>query len=174
MDQPTEKSQPGSPGGHPDYVGQSAGRNGLTRPHTAFEKQESGGEAGRYSGNWETVAGVVSSCPTGGAQNGGHDRNQCHQKCASFYESSKHRFLREYCFASDATEGQSSFAGSTGHPEATDHTNEVLALANDSDPGVKLAARKALINLASEDNLPALFPLLLSASNPEEISATQA
>ncbi len=61
-----------------------------------------------------------------------------------------------------------------GTRKASDKTNEVLALANDPDADVKLAARNALKNLATQDNLPALFPLLLSAGKPAEIAATQA
>jgi HEAT repeat protein len=61
-----------------------------------------------------------------------------------------------------------------GARKAAAHSDQVLALASVQDPVVKLAALNALGNIASQNHLPLLYPLLLSANTEDEESSAQA
>ncbi|MDB5261845.1 MAG: hypothetical protein JWQ14_1126 [Adhaeribacter sp.] len=60
-----------------------------------------------------------------------------------------------------------------GARKATPFASVVLTETKSKDPAVELAALQALKNMATQEQLPALYPLLLSANTPEEIAAVQ-
>ena len=60
-----------------------------------------------------------------------------------------------------------------GTRKATSQSEKVLALAREQDPVVRMAALRALQNIAGEDNLPSLYPLLVAAHSEEEVASAQ-
>ncbi|MGV3502851.1 MAG: DUF1080 domain-containing protein [Adhaeribacter sp.] len=60
-----------------------------------------------------------------------------------------------------------------GARQAAPHFQVVLNQTKDKDAKVRLAAYQALENLTDQEHLPTLYPLLLAASTPEEVSALQ-
>lgn len=60
-----------------------------------------------------------------------------------------------------------------GARKATPQINLVLAQAKSSNPEVELAALNALKNMATQEQLSSLYPLLASADKPEEITLMQ-
>lgn len=60
-----------------------------------------------------------------------------------------------------------------GARKASAESDKVLALANAQDPVVRLAALKALENMATQKNLSSLYPLLLAVNNEEELVSIQ-
>ena len=61
-----------------------------------------------------------------------------------------------------------------GARKASQQSSKVLALADAEDSLVRNASLHALGNMATQENLPALYPLLMSASTEEEIASIQA
>jgi HEAT repeat protein len=57
---------------------------------------------------------------------------------------------------------------------ATNYAEPVFALLNNEHPQVRLAAIHALQHVSTEENLPSLYTLLVSAKNDEEVALTQA
>ncbi|MDQ4139599.1 MAG: HEAT repeat domain-containing protein, partial [Bacteroidota bacterium] len=60
-----------------------------------------------------------------------------------------------------------------GSRKATEQMNVVLDLAKSKNPEVELAALTALKDMATQENLTSLYPLLLAADRPEEVTVMQ-
>jgi HEAT repeat protein len=60
-----------------------------------------------------------------------------------------------------------------GTRQAADHFQVVLAQTTDKDAAVKLAAFRALEKMSDQEHLPVLYPLLMGATTPEEVTALQ-
>lgn len=60
-----------------------------------------------------------------------------------------------------------------GARQAADQFQVVLAQTQDTDASVKLAAFQALKEMADQEHLPVLYPLLLAAATPDEVAALQ-
>ncbi|MGV3588732.1 MAG: DUF1080 domain-containing protein [Adhaeribacter sp.] len=71
------------------------------------------------------------------------------------------------------TSGKTALLAVLGARKATPQINVVLDQTKSKDPVVELAALNALKNMATQEHLPALYPLLASANTPEEVAAVQ-
>ncbi|PSR57257.1 hypothetical protein AHMF7605_11050 [Adhaeribacter arboris] len=60
-----------------------------------------------------------------------------------------------------------------GSRKASEQINVVLAQAKSKNPEVELAALTALKDMATQENLTSLYPLLLAADRPEEVTVMQ-